>query len=210
MFSEDGNQRGDAYIHTAIAYKNNAALSMFLQNGGNPNGVYGQWSHLNYSIKKQNVDSVQILLDNKADPNSTKYYGKTPLYFAIHEYPNVNIVAKLLKAGGDGNFKYCGVPLLNFAVIKNSDEIVDVLLENGVNPNNQDVTGSTALHIAGRIENMNTYTKIIEAGGDLTILDIDDDPPTFGRNMYKSLRDQYVINPHRCEKYKKYLDIYAW
>ena len=53
--------------------------------------------------------------------------------------------------------------------MKNSNEVIKFLLENGANPNLQDKNGETALHGAAFFLNVQNIQTLLNYGADLTI-----------------------------------------
>ena len=142
---------------------------------------------LNGAISTGNEKLVELLLKNGANPNCERVYDngnrKSALDDAIFQWPNDNIAKMLIEAGADVNYisindeMRCSV--LNSAILKGNETMVELLLKNGANPNCErmfnDGCRFSALCDAIELTNNNIVKMLIEAGADVNHIEIDDD-----------------------------------
>lgn len=120
--------------------------------------------------------------------------GYTPLILACY-YGHADIVSFLVGKVKSLNDKTSyGSPLMA-ATVKGYENIVDILLNNGVNPNITDENGVTAAHYAVLYKNYNIIEKLVEANANFSIKN----------NVDKSAMD-YAIS-HNDEKLNKILNL---
>nr|URM61887.1 ankyrin repeat domain containing protein [Mimivirus sp.] len=93
---------------------------------------------LSYLIrKKRHIDLIEFLLKFKPNMNHQKYISGSYLMSAV-ETKNNDLIKLLIKYGANINFDNNYLPVLHKALSIESDngpEIVDILLENGADPN---------------------------------------------------------------------------
>jgi ankyrin repeat protein len=101
---------------------------------------------LTYASYRDELETVQRLLDAGADPDIANVYGITPLFLAI-ENRSAAMVNKLLKGGADPNSAtWSGETLLMATARMGFMEAMQMHLDNGVDVNAQDPRrGQTAL-----------------------------------------------------------------
>ena len=112
------------FLNLAICNENNAALSMFLKKGVNPNNQLS----LAFALVVENDEATWMLLEAGADPNLSKYAGMTPLILAV-EKGKEDLVKLLLERGADPAIpdETGATPLIQ-AVRNKHHEIVRLLL----------------------------------------------------------------------------------
>ena len=102
------------------------------------------------------LEIIQLLLNNKANPNAANNTGKTPLHFGIasrNSPVKLEIIQLLLNNKANPHCaNNTGKTALHFAEASEDSpvklEIIQLLLNNNVNPNAADNTGKTPLHFA--------------------------------------------------------------
>ena len=125
-----------------------------------------------------NFDLVNLLLEFDAKPNMQDQHGNTALTYAIARYRFMGtpeeekqmqseaeqIVRKLLQEGANPNIaekKNGDFPLILATHLKYGSVIKD-LLEYGADPNKQTYSGSTALHVAVAVNNIELVKILLE------------------------------------------------
>jgi ankyrin repeat protein len=110
------------------------------------------------------LDAIERALDQGANINARSDSELTPLIVACDAGGNAATVQLLLDRGADPNLEAkAGITALYNAVVGDSDEIVEVLLRAGVNPNNK-LNGESMLDIAERL-NRTRAAKVLRAHG---------------------------------------------
>lgn len=128
---------------------------------------------LDIAVESGQLETVEFLLQNKADPNQTDYSGATPLQWVVGRIKNdvpverrVRILKALIESGATPNQKnsnhYGYTPLINAAEFGEL-EMVKILLAAGADVNATNNEGITALHFA---RNAEIARFLIDAGAD--------------------------------------------
>ena len=107
---------------------------------------------------------VKILLDRGANPNNVKddhfiYDGSTPLQMAVYD-GNIELFKLLLDRGADPYESDVGLLGQNLLFGATCPEIIQTLIDKGLDVNHQDDEGSTPLHV---IPEVNTLDNILPA-----------------------------------------------
>ena len=89
---------------------------------------------LYFALQYRNIDSINLLLQNGADPNIPCEYNETPLQYALM-FLQVNLVETLLRNGADPNLSLGGPTPLCIAIKNNNIDNINLLLQNGADPN---------------------------------------------------------------------------
>ncbi|AVG46675.1 ankyrin repeat protein [Acanthamoeba polyphaga mimivirus] len=134
---------------------------------------------LSYLIrKKRHIDLIEFLLKFKPNMNHQKYISGSYLTSAV-EFKNNNLIKLLIEHGANVNFDNDNSPVLHKALSIQSDnglEIVDILLENGADPN-YFCNGATVFinffYFNNRLNKNNIINiqKLFKFGADPNILD---------------------------------------
>jgi ankyrin repeat protein len=128
---------------------------------------------LDIAVENGQLETVEFLLKNKADPNQTDYRGATPLQWAVGHIKNdvpmatrAKILKTLVESGADPNGKdsnqYGHTPVINAANFGEM-EMVKLLLAAGADVSATNYEGMTALHFA---DNAEIARFLIDAGAD--------------------------------------------
>jgi ankyrin repeat protein len=109
------------------------------------------------------IDCVQFLLENGAEPNLRDETGRTPLHYAAASKEEVapKIVRALISAGADPRASdNDGRTVLHSAASGESLEVLELLVEMGVDVNALTISGDSVLHVAA--ENAESSRPMIE------------------------------------------------
>ena len=183
------NKYGDAPLHLANAYLSELILNRGPRfNEKYDKEVYNKmvadinvktasdgslksgYTPLHYAISENNIEKVRLLIENDADTNILNDRGDPPLHTLfqgsnIHDtYYNYNIpeddpdgvipsARYITKEGAQGNYL--------FKQILDRSEILELLLESGIDVNFQNEAGETALKLASRQEDMRLHDILI-------------------------------------------------
>ncbi|HYZ85083.1 MAG TPA: ankyrin repeat domain-containing protein [Bryobacteraceae bacterium] len=118
------------------------------------------------AVLTNDTKAAKKLLDEGTDPNSTPFFGLTPLTIAIIS-ANKPLVTDLLAHGADVNAKDGnGSTTLMWAVGSDTPDLalVDEMLKRGVDPNVQNKFGESALTWAVRRGHTQTIERLKAAG----------------------------------------------
>ncbi len=163
--------------------------------------MYGN-TLLHVAASMGDVELVELLLENGANPNAKNEYGETPL----HRATNAEVAKKLIRYGSYVNEKdRDGRTPLHYAAYHGRIDVVETLLENdaliitdkdgqtplhlallekrtqvaklllkyGADPNVKNKNGETPLHLAVRTGDAELIKMMIERGADVNAVDLD-------------------------------------
>jgi ankyrin repeat protein len=159
----------DAALARASAEGNIAALDRAVKAGADVNALdHSQSSPLIWAMTHNREASVLRLLELRADPNQRLAREYTPLYLATTPAYSADVLAVLLKYGGDANYRVGKNTALMNSV--RDLEKVKLLLAHGADVNYVDDFGDSALQFAADLDEWATVSNLIEHGwrGDLT------------------------------------------
>jgi len=159
---------GESILMTAAHYGNAEIVQLLLDAGADVNHTepVRQQSALMWAIGEGNTDAALLLVGADAEVNAKTTFSFTPLMFAARK-GNLTVAKALIQAGANPNsettymgtnlYQYPGVndknrndpgySVLQVAVHRGKADLVDLLLENGADPN-YDAVGYSALQWA--------------------------------------------------------------
>ena len=164
----DFDGRGYSLLSLA-SRKNKDVFKYLLEKGANPNLMTSSTSPsmpIIFSlILARETEMAQFLLEHGADPNRLSKKGNTPLSFAITQR-NIKIITALINHGArlNGHFFLGQVSSRNPNI-----KIAQLLLKRGININEQNKKGDTALHMAHYFGNRDLIEFYIKQGADVSI-----------------------------------------
>ncbi len=104
-----------------------------------------------------NIETIQKFIQSGFDVNFPNQFGLTLIFFTF----NIDIMYYLIKSGANLNIRNMfGQNVLYFR----NYQISKILIENGINLNNVDINGNTALHFARTVE---VAKLLIDNGADV-------------------------------------------
>ncbi len=134
-------------------------------------------SMLHTSAAAGDLEQVDRLLKDGADPNELDANHRTPLHEAVDSH-SLETVSRLLDGGANPNLQdaYLGHTALHRAVHVHSSPIAERLLEAGADPNLRNVDGDTPLHDAlknpeSEDKHLATVNTLITHGARLDLAD---------------------------------------
>lgn len=156
----------EGLVYQMISYECDAALKILLQRGASPNGVdeIGGQSVLHTAVLRRSATAVRTLLQNGADI-AGDHRGLTPLMVAI-EMDNLPIVKILLEYWTPHDAGADVFQTLMLACGRRSKEIVELLLEKGVDINMVDTDGVTVMAHAKKAGWDNVVAMMASYGAD--------------------------------------------
>jgi len=117
--------------------------------------LFYRYASFKKAIMNNNVQVVQFLINAEIDVNPPE----SLLYIAA-DYNNPAIVAMLIAAGADVNRHYHNQSPLFAAVLRNHQEVAEILLRHGANFNFQEQTGTTPLILAQRMNRVEIFAMM--------------------------------------------------
>jgi len=184
---------GLAPIHFAAIYGNRNIISALVRSGSDINHATSveKMTPLHLAALFNRVDIIDALLKHGADSKITDARGYTPLQKAV-SISNLATIKKLVATGSNinvniikGNITYS---LLHLAVTSTdtSAEIVQFLIDQGIDVNIRDNHFGTPLHSCITNENVNmaALKVLIKNGADLKATDVSGNTPLhFAKSM---------------------------
>ncbi len=147
-------------------------VEYLIEQGADVDLVYNGWTALIEAADEGSLASMKLLLKAGA---KIDYYSiqdsPTAISMAASE-GKLNCLQLLLANGANINGIGKSLPPLHNAAAENKGSIIDYLISQKVNINKKDVNGHTALMHAASEGNMNSVVKLIEAGADISIIDL--------------------------------------
>jgi ankyrin repeat protein len=161
--------------------------------GGPPQtvGVGGLAPGTAPAAKKPDKTMLQVLLENKADPNQFDKVrdkeSETALHFAARS-GNQSAVESLIEYKADVNARTdSGITPLHWAAQNNREEMVDLLLAHKANANAGNAKSETPLHWTIERGETNIIAKLVKSGADVNACTSSGETPLRGimrvRNM---------------------------
>ena len=146
-------------------------IEPILDSGQNVNERYeGGVTLMQGAAALGNKNALNILIARGADVNTKSDRGETPLYFGIRQ-GKTEIVEWLLSHGAQtqGKLEESGRNLLHLATLKGYTDIVELLVDNGVDIDASDKSGKTALQYAKRYGHKRIAGLLKTHGADITL-----------------------------------------
>jgi len=159
-------------LMTAAKEGNTEAVKTLLEKGAdssihnNNEDMYA----LTYAITNLNVETVRLMLDKDVDPNLKQRFGENALWVAI-EAKNAEIITNLLESGVNTKMDPSSWTIMMKAVISGSRDVINALVNNGVDINMADKDGTTALMLAAKENYPEALINLLDNGADINLQD---------------------------------------
>ena len=196
-----GGRNYDNDLLDAAASKNLEQMRIAIESGANVNVTNHRSISPLISLAKSwgwlNIEMVDLLLTNNADPNLQDRGGETALHWAAAR-GYLEMVKKLLESENiDINITNIDERNALHSIFDDEEEsfdpdnvepIMKLLIEKGININETDNSGKTALHLASEQNNGNAVGILLRAGADENIKTDDYHPA--GQTAYELAKNK--------------------
>ncbi|KAF2903218.1 hypothetical protein ILUMI_02975, partial [Ignelater luminosus] len=140
-----------------------------------PTSIKEEWNHVSsqYGIgKRQNLDTIKLLLSQGANANIKNLVGKTPVHYSIM-YGDFALIEELMLYEVDVNVQdEAGNTPLHVTVFKRNDlDITRLLLSSGADVNIKNAEGATSLHYAATRCKYQIVEELISSNADINMQD---------------------------------------
>ncbi|KAJ6111644.1 hypothetical protein N7523_007705 [Penicillium sp. IBT 18751x] len=139
-----GTNVGNSFV-SAIRGREHSLIEQLLASGVSPD-KHENFHPLNEAITQRDIETMRLLLNSKANPNTPDSLGKTPLLLTV-EQSFVDGAMILLDHGADVNYRAkpeLESPL-SYSIANSKVNLTQTLLAHGGNPNEATRDGSTLL-----------------------------------------------------------------
>lgn len=154
---------------------------------------------LHLATQLNDAETVDILLQHKANPSKyDEYHSTTPLHIACERGYSI-IADKLLEAGANANESERTLAPLVYAVLHKNFECAKVLIEHNAETNVCDGRGNTVLHIAVSNKDADTVKLLLDHEADPYGKTRDDDTLVCLAALTDSSSVLEVLVEHKCD-----------
>ncbi len=186
--SEGDWRKGTCPLSWAVFYGRRDLVELLLSSHANPNAKFDcqaqqgapNWhgcTPLLMAIEQRKTEIIELLLDRGADPNLAADSGNIPLAWAVQS-GQTDVVQLLIKHKANLDIQLGNIPLLVNASSANARaKIVEMLCASGLNVNERDKNGCTALHYAVQGLAKDNVEILIAHGADVNAPNDDGKPP---------------------------------
>ncbi|MCY3657736.1 MAG: ankyrin repeat domain-containing protein [Caldilineaceae bacterium] len=156
------------HLSAAVGKGNHELAGCLLDAGADPDvGVEHHLAPLIKAIVRGYVNTVLMLLEFGANPETTERGTQRTALFKAAEHNRVEVIAALLAAGANlQTGDKAGLTPLHAAVLMGQDEAVIVLLESGADMNARTRLGDMPLHLAARKGHWVSAIGLLASGAD--------------------------------------------
>lgn len=183
----------DDILYSSMEGGNVDLVKFLISKGANINATQNSSFYLMNAVKSGHLNIVKYLLANNIDIHKTNHVGDTAFYIALKKHDlqilkellkyNVGISNEFYHALNDKNYNeadtiielgikindlyYNEKPIVWSFIEKNKIDAIMYMLDNGLNPNQQDDGNQTSLMISSAYSSTNVVQKFIEIGAAL-------------------------------------------
>jgi hypothetical protein len=158
----------------AIDKGNLAEMKILLKSGLDVNltGKHGM-KFLFFALAQKQKPSLKLLLESGANPNIPMVSEDDTIHITAMAagMQDSEFLKILLENGSDPNGKENDKPALMNVILSRNWENLNLLIDNGVNLNSQDKSGSTAMLTLASFNQFSAVSHLIDKGADFTIPD---------------------------------------
>ena len=170
---ESQNSKKYTPLHLASQYGFSEVVKLLIEKGANVNAKTNiEATPLHLSVAFNNKEITEMLLDNGAEMEEKDDSSSTPFQIALINERR-DMAKLLISKGAKVHFKVKALEgqmsPLNVTLLHGWKDIAELLLLNGVNPNESDYYSNSPLHNAVKIEDMEFIELLVKYGADLSI-----------------------------------------
>ncbi|GJQ87155.1 hypothetical protein Trydic_g8743 [Trypoxylus dichotomus] len=169
-----------APLHMAIERRNRDIVELLLHHGADPNYIHEWGTPLNLAIRSNDKEIVHILLRCRADVNLQGGLDGSPLICALRN-SRTAILKLLLRHGADVNelcrFKDTPLTYVIKRNLKNTKDVVQMLLDYKADVNLKDNDDKTPLCTAINTENLEVIELLLRNGARTDCMDLNGRTP---------------------------------
>lgn len=114
------------------------------------------------AVQEKHWELVSLLHDHKANMNSQRDKGPTPLYIAAQE-GYADMVGRLVEIGADPDLRAHGITPLFIACQENHPEVVTTLLQKKADPNRRNKSGGLPVVVSAWRNNTKVLEELVKA-----------------------------------------------
>lgn len=166
---------GWTFLHFAFQANNREIMTSLVEKGADINAATHRGETvLTRAIQSSNIDFIQFLLTQGADPNlNSGFQDDTPLHRVASHYNSVAMAKVLVEAGADINAvnTYGNTPLYSAASNYQGRDYAAFLLGKNAGLNTLNNFGETPLHYAARYGQEETVRLLLKKGAQNDIKD---------------------------------------
>ena len=152
-------------------------LKLLLEYDLDPNSIQDSYRNntiLHMTVYDGNLESTKLLLDYGANINAKNKYGLTPFNYAISDfYPPIarNIIKVLKFLASNPNLNVEDNFPLHYASTLGSPEIIEILIDRGIDVNIRNDFNTTPLHRASESWSLKSIKLLLSKGADINCRD---------------------------------------
>ena len=174
------NKRGMTPLMMAVKQGQSRLISVRVRKGNQgslQSTLYLLFRHMldgdKYTNEKRQLQMVETLLKNNANPNIKSENGTTALHMATKQQ-SLDLIKILSQYGSDMNvIDKDGMTPLIMAIKQRNTTVSKTLLQNNANPDTRGGNGTTALHAATEIQSFALISLLADFGSDMNAINND-------------------------------------
>ncbi|EAX85189.1 hypothetical protein TVAG_383780 [Trichomonas vaginalis G3] len=131
---------------------------------------YHKETPLHLAVQENKLDIINLLLENKADPNIRNFDGENVIFTAIR-WSHPDLIELLIQNKADPNmYNKKSLSPLHVCVEYKAEAEARTLMLHGANPRYQDSQGKTPFHVAVQNRDTEMSKLFLECGDDLALI----------------------------------------
>ncbi|KAI0989805.1 hypothetical protein GJ496_009321 [Pomphorhynchus laevis] len=169
------DRNGYSPLHCALLNDHVSLVAYLIECGSDVNVLdqAGNSPIMIAAVRGLDLSVIELLIKSGADPNLVNKKGRSPLFSTIYHDHDVKISLYLLQAGSDFHFRdpfNDNYTLLHYACIHGRFELVQQLIELGLDVNYPSFSNETPLYVSVKRGFTEIAKYIISKGGDVNVM----------------------------------------